>query len=185
MDTRQIMCCMRDVSSILVSTTLICFQKHSIARSGILIINTNPHSESGSHWLAFIFNHVPSQHTISIRMACLLFLLPYKRSSDAIAPSGITTRYNCKDLLQLSVANIAVSSPCTWIEVILRNNSRVFFPTRTPTSWFPKCSSLSLDSYARHREEVGSASSAYIKGKSFFGHVFLFRLIVFLNEILC
>jgi hypothetical protein len=33
---------------------------------------------------------------------------PYNRSSDAIELPGITTRYNCKDLLQRSVAYIAL-----------------------------------------------------------------------------
>ena len=55
MDTRQIMCCLRYVGSFLDVFPSDLLPEHSIARSGTLIVNTDPHTESGSHWLAIHF----------------------------------------------------------------------------------------------------------------------------------
>jgi hypothetical protein len=51
MDTMQIQCTLRNVNSFLgvFHFDLI---PHSITRSGCFIINTDPHTEKGSHWLA-------------------------------------------------------------------------------------------------------------------------------------
>jgi hypothetical protein len=168
MDTRQIICCLRDVGSFLGLFPSDLLPQHSIARSGTLIVNTDPHIESGSHWLAIHFESSSFTAYNLIPMAFLHLFPPYKHLSDAIAPSGITTRYSYKDLLQRSAANITVSSPCTWIEVILHNNSSGSLPPRMPTSWFPKFSRRSLARYARCREEEdGNAAPADIKRKSF------------------
>ena len=55
MDTRQIMCCLRYVSSFLGVFPSYLLPQHSIAQSGTLIVNTDPHTETGSHWLAVHF----------------------------------------------------------------------------------------------------------------------------------
>jgi hypothetical protein len=55
MDTLQIMCCLRDVGSFLGVYPPDLLPQQSIARSGTLIVNTDPHTESGSHWLAIHF----------------------------------------------------------------------------------------------------------------------------------
>ena len=55
MDTRQIMCCLRYVGSFLGVFPSDLLPGHSIARSGTLIVNTDPHTESGSHWLTIHF----------------------------------------------------------------------------------------------------------------------------------
>jgi hypothetical protein len=58
MDTRQIICCLRDVGSFLGVFASDMLRKYTIARSGTLIVNTDPHTESGSHWLAI---HIQSR----------------------------------------------------------------------------------------------------------------------------
>ena len=55
MDNRQIMCSLRNVSSFLGVFPSDVLLQHSIARSGTLIVNTDPHTETGSHWLAIHF----------------------------------------------------------------------------------------------------------------------------------
>ena len=54
MDTRQIICTLKTVNSILgvYPSDLL---PHSIQRAGTLIINTDPHTKKGSHWLAIHF----------------------------------------------------------------------------------------------------------------------------------
>ena len=52
MDTRQIMCCLRCVGSFLGVFPSDLLPQQPVARSGTLIVNTDPHTESGSHWLA-------------------------------------------------------------------------------------------------------------------------------------
>jgi hypothetical protein len=51
MDTLQILCVMQGVKSFVgvFASDLI---PHSVTRSGSLIINTDPHTEKGTHWLA-------------------------------------------------------------------------------------------------------------------------------------
>ena len=67
--------------------------------------------------------------------------------------------------------NFAVSSPCTRTKVKLQNSSFVSLLQRQLTSWFPKCSSRSLDLYAGCLEEA-NAATVDIKGKPIrhFGH---------------
>ena len=116
MDTRQF-CCLRYVSSFLGVFSSDLLPKHPIALSGFLIVNTDSHTESGSHWLAI---HFQSQSHSSYYFDSYLlpsYILSYNRSSDATTPYGTTTPYSCRDLLVLSAANIAVSSHCTWAEV--------------------------------------------------------------------
>ena len=52
MDTRQSMCCLRSVVSFLGVFPSDLLPQQPITRSGTLIVNTDPHTESGSHWLA-------------------------------------------------------------------------------------------------------------------------------------
>jgi hypothetical protein len=52
MDTRQIICCLRDLGSFLGVFAFVMLPKYPITRSGTLIVNTDPHTESGSHWIA-------------------------------------------------------------------------------------------------------------------------------------
>jgi hypothetical protein len=58
MYTRQIVCCLRDVGSFLGVFASDMLPKYPIQRSGTLIVNTDPHTESGSHWLAI---HIQSR----------------------------------------------------------------------------------------------------------------------------
>lgn len=53
MDTVQVLCTLRNVRSFLgvFPSDLL---PHSIKRSGTIIINTDPHTERGSHWLAIL-----------------------------------------------------------------------------------------------------------------------------------
>ena len=55
MDTRQIICCLRDVRSFLGVYPSDLLPPHSIAQSGTLIVNTDPHTQTGSHLLALHF----------------------------------------------------------------------------------------------------------------------------------
>ena len=52
MDIRKILCCLRYVSSFLGVFPSVLLPQHRIARSGTLVVNTDTHTESGSHWLA-------------------------------------------------------------------------------------------------------------------------------------
>jgi hypothetical protein len=52
MDTMQILCTLRPVKSFLGVFPSDLLPSHSITRCGTIIINTDPHTESGSHWLA-------------------------------------------------------------------------------------------------------------------------------------
>ena len=52
MDTRQIMCSLRSVGSFLGFFLSDLLPQQPIAPSGTLIVNTDCHTESGSHWLA-------------------------------------------------------------------------------------------------------------------------------------
>ena len=55
------MCSMRYVCSFLGVFPSDLLPQHFIARSGTLIMNTDPHTESGSHWLAINFQ--PRSHS--------------------------------------------------------------------------------------------------------------------------
>jgi hypothetical protein len=68
MDTRQIICCLRDVCSFLGVFASDMFPTHPIQRSGTVIVNTDPHTETGSHWLAI---HIQS------RFSRLCYLVSY------------------------------------------------------------------------------------------------------------
>ena len=61
MDTRQIMCFLRYVLSFLGVFPSDLLPQHFIARSGTVIVNTDSHTESGSHWLAVHFQ--PRSHS--------------------------------------------------------------------------------------------------------------------------
>lgn len=88
MVSRQIMCCVRYVSSILGVFRSDLLHRHSIALSGTPIVNTDPHTESSSHCLAIHFQsqshssyyfdsyglpqYIPSIHSF-IRRNCFVF----------------------------------------------------------------------------------------------------------------
>ena len=55
MDTRQIMCFLRYVSWFLDVFPSDLLPQHSIARSATLVVNTDSHTETGSHWLVIHF----------------------------------------------------------------------------------------------------------------------------------
>jgi len=59
MDTVQILCTMRNAESFLgvYPSDLL---PHSVAQSGTVIINADPHTEKVSHWLAIHFEHKAS-----------------------------------------------------------------------------------------------------------------------------
>jgi len=71
MNTTQIACTLKDVRSFLgvfPSDML----PRSVTQTGTVIINTDPHTEKGSHWLAYIVfqNHlapITLIHTVSYR----------------------------------------------------------------------------------------------------------------------
>jgi hypothetical protein len=52
MDTRQIICCLRDLCSFLGVFASDMLPKYLIGRSETLIVNTDQHTEFGSQWLA-------------------------------------------------------------------------------------------------------------------------------------
>jgi hypothetical protein len=58
MDTRQIICFLRDVRSFLGVLASDMLPKYPIAHSGTHIVNTDPHTEFGSHYLAI---HIESR----------------------------------------------------------------------------------------------------------------------------
>jgi hypothetical protein len=80
MDTRQIICCLRDVGSLIGVFASDMLPKSAIIRSGTLIVNTDPRTQSGSHWLAIQSNHVPPVFIISTTMVYLPIFRPYNHS---------------------------------------------------------------------------------------------------------
>jgi hypothetical protein len=54
MDTVQILCTLQNVK-LFLGVFHSHFLQHSITRSGIIIVNVDPHTEKGSHWLAINF----------------------------------------------------------------------------------------------------------------------------------
>ena len=71
------MCCLRSVGSFLGVFPSDILPQLNIARSGTLIVNTDPHTDSGSHWLAIHLQSDPTPHSTSIATACLLLSHPY------------------------------------------------------------------------------------------------------------
>ena len=163
MDTRQIMCCLRYVGSFLGVFPSDLLPEHSIARSGTLIVNTDPHTESGSHWLAI---HFQSKSHTSYYFDSY-GLLPYIPSIQSIRHNCSVWDYNTVQLqgpTSTVWANTAVSSPCTWTEVIHQNNSSVFLLQRPSTRLFGTCSRRNFGLYEIYLEE-GSAAAVEIKRK--------------------
>ena len=120
MDTLQIICSLWDVRSFLgvFPSDLL---PHSITLSGIVIINADPYTQKLSHWLAVHFR--PRSYSYFDFYGLPRLFQLSNLSFDTIAPSGITTRYSCRVLLEPSAANTVVCKPCTWIEVTIRSNS--------------------------------------------------------------
>ena len=84
--------------------------QHCTARSGTLIVNTDPHTESGSHWLAIHFQ--PRSH--SSHYFDSYGLPPYITSIQSFLKRNSSVRdYNAVQLQgpnSMCVANTAVSS---------------------------------------------------------------------------
>jgi hypothetical protein len=91
MDTRQIICCLRDVGSFLGVFPSDLLPKYSIALYGTLIVNTDPQTESGSHWLAIHFQSLSSTEFYFDSYG-LPPLIPSIQT--LITPSEITNRYS-------------------------------------------------------------------------------------------
>ena len=141
--------------------------QHSIVRFGTLIVNNDLHIGTGSHSLAIHFQWGSHSSYYFDSYGLPPFIPPYNPSSDATDPYGTTNRHSCGALLVRSVANIAVSSPCTWIEVIRRNISSDYLLQPPPAIKFPKYSSRNLDRYAGCLEEDSAAKVGKIGSKYF------------------
>ena len=135
-----------------------------IAPSGTLIVNTDPHTESGSHWWAIHFQSRFHSSQIFDSYGLPQFIPSIK---SFIRRSCYVWEYNSVQLqgpASKSVANIAVSSPWTWTEFILWKNPSEYLLQLPATSWFPKCSSRSLGLYEICEDE-GSEVTVEIKSK--------------------
>jgi hypothetical protein len=120
----------------------ICFRRpYGLVHSLLTLIATRDPGRTGKLPKS---NHVPLKYIILFHMVYLNLFTPFNRLSTETEPSGITTRYNYKDILQLSAANIAVSFHCTRIEVIHPKNSSRSLAPFTHKRGFPNCSRRSL-----------------------------------------
>jgi hypothetical protein len=129
--------------------------QHSIAWSGTLIVNTDPHTESGSHWLAIHFQSrsynyyyfhsyglppfIPSIQSF-ISRNCTVW--------DYNSVQGTTARTYYFGLRQ-----ILLSLRTAHRQMLHYKSSSFSFTPRLPTCWFAKRSSRNLDRYARCLEE--------------------------------
>ena len=139
--------------------------QHSIAPSGTLTVNTVPHTESGAHWWAIHFQSRfhSSQYFDSYGLPQFI---PSIKSF--IRRSCYVWEYNSVQLhgpASKSVANIAVSSPCTWTEFIRWKYPSEYLLQLPATSWFPKCSSRNLGLYEICEEE-GSEVTVEIRSNT-------------------
>ena len=103
MDTLQILCCLRYVSSFLGVFPSDLLPQHPIACSGTLIVNTDPHRVVRTGW-PFIFNPDPTL-TTSIATACFHLFHPHNHTPQL---HRVGQPYSCKDLLVPSVACTAL-----------------------------------------------------------------------------
>jgi hypothetical protein len=142
MDTRQNICCLRDVGSFLgvFPSDLL----PNIVQSATLIVNTDRHTESGSHWLAiqiqlhssklyYFDSYVlpPLIHSIQsfINRKCTVW------DYNSVQLQGHTTAVCGKYSCLFSFTRIEVIHP--------KNSSRSLAPL-TQTRGFPNCSRRSL-----------------------------------------
>lgn len=120
---RQFMCCLSYVISFLGVFPSDRLPRHPIARTGTPNVNSDPHTASGSHWMAIHFRFLDPAHlTTSIDTACL-HLFPIQ---SLICRNCIMLAYNIVELqgpTSTVIANTADYSPCTWTVAIQRNNS--------------------------------------------------------------
>jgi hypothetical protein len=125
--------------------------EYLIQSPGTLIVNTDPHTESGSHWLSI---HIQS------RASRLYYfdsygLPPYIPAIQSFINRNCTVwDYNTVQL-QGSTAtvcgNIAVSWRCTWIEVTrLKNSLGSFLAPCNPISGCPNYLRRSLAHYPKY-----------------------------------
>ena len=164
MDTQQIMCCLLYVSSFLDVFQSHLLPRHSIARSGTLIATTDPHKESGSHWLAI---HLQSRSHSSYYFDSY-GLPPYIPSIQSFFRRNcLLWDYNSVQL-QGPTSNICRKYCCLFALYMDRdynlNNSSDYLLQRPPTSWFRTCSCRSLGLYEICPEE-GSAVAIELKRK--------------------
>ena len=115
MDTVQIQHALQGVNSFL-GVCASDFLPLSIVQTGTIIVNTDPHTEPGVHWLAIHFQN-PHRYSSGYffdsydRYPFVPSILDYIRRHLL---SGNITKRNSKDLQLQSAANIAASSLCTW-----------------------------------------------------------------------
>jgi hypothetical protein len=159
MDTAQIICTLRNVDSFLglFPSDLL---PRSITRCSTLIVNTDPHTEKGSHWLAINFR----TKSFSAFYFDSYGLFPY------LYPIQSLLRLSCSvwdlNTTQLQVSSVrsagttAVCLPCTWIgDILLIILSAYFIPTLL-TARLNRCSKPNLDRYAYDRVGVSAAPVA-------------------------
>jgi hypothetical protein len=119
-------------------------------------------TQIGSHWLAIHFqSRFHSYYFDSYSLP------PYIPSIQFIRHNCSVWDYNTVQLqgpTSTVWANTAVSSPCTWTEVIHQKNSSVFLLQRPSTRLFGTCSRRNFGLYEIYLEE-GSAAAVEIKRK--------------------
>ena len=87
MDTRQIMCSLRYVSLFLGVFPSVLLPRHPIALSGTLIVNTDPHTKSSSHWLAIHFqsrSHYPYYFDSYVVPPCIPSIQSFIRHNSLV-----------------------------------------------------------------------------------------------------
>ena len=124
----HILCTLRNVKSFLgvyPSDLLL----HSIAQPGTVIINADPHTEKGSHWLAIHFERKASS--------------AYYFDSYGISP--LVPAIHAFLRPALSAATTAAYSPCTWTEGTPQKNLSDFSTLTWLTGKLKNCSHPNSD----------------------------------------
>jgi hypothetical protein len=156
MDSAQIIRTLRNVDSFLgvFPSDLL---PRSISRSGTLTVNTDPHTEKGSHWLAIKFQTKSYSESILIPTASSLIFIPSNHYSVARVPSGTSTPRKYRVSHLRSVGITAVYLPFTWIgDILLTSLSACFIPTLL-TDRSNRCSTPNLNRYANDHVGVSAA----------------------------
>jgi hypothetical protein len=155
MDTRQIICCLRDVGSFLGVFASDMLPKYPTPRSGTLIVNAYPHTQFALASYPYPITFLP--FLLFRRLWSTSIHSGHSHSSTETALSGITTRYSYKALRQPSVANIAVSWRCIWILVTrLKNSLGSFLAPVIPINGCPNYLRWSLAHYPKYYRETGN-----------------------------
>ena len=129
-----------------------------IAPSGTIIVNTEPHTEGGSHWLAIHLQSRP--HSSFFDSYGLPPFIPSNHLKIGTASCGTTTDART---YEYRLRKVLVSSPCTWTEVIHRDNSLGFLLRRQLTGRCRTCLPPKLDPYEVYPGE-GSIEAVALRG---------------------